>query len=146
MRRLRAAVPLVGESGETVILRPGDEVPAWAWSQIRNPRAWEEVPDPEPAPAPAQETPAPAVPVVVPTVEDTPAPEPDPVPADDGSDEASDGGTEPDGPDYQAMTKTQLLAIIAERNDAGESIPKDGNKADLIDALEAADQGGEGAE
>lgn len=139
MRRLKTRVRVSEPgTGRPVILEAGGDVPEWAEAQITNPAAWEFVPDP----VPVAPIPAPVAPPPVPGP-DIPAPdeggEPDPGPDEDAP--------EPDGadaPDYTAMTKADLLALIRERNAAGESIPTDGNKADLIDALELADKADEG--
>lgn len=42
--------------------------------------------------------------------------------------------------DYSEMTVAELKAEIAARNEAGANISSDGNKADLVAALEADDE------
>ena len=149
-------------TGRQQVFRPGDDLPSWARAAITNPAAWVGgvVPgaaapvEPEPA-VPAEsggvedggaspEAPPPEAPLAEPEPDAT-APaalpsgdvdtivEPEPVEFTD----------EPDPRDYEAMTVVALKAEIRSRNegrDDDDLIPADGNKADLIAALEADDE------
>lgn len=57
MPKLVAHVHTVSPAGEVVVLKPDDELPEWAVSAVRNPKAWEggaapELPEAQPAGVP----------------------------------------------------------------------------------------------
>lgn len=114
------------ETGEHVRVLAGDEAPDWVEAVATNPKVWE------------AETDAPADPGAEPGLGQEPAPD-DAGPAD----APADAPTEATGRDYATWTVVDLKAEIAARNDGrgdAEKIPTDGNKADLVAALEADDE------
>ena len=144
-------------TGRQQVFRPGDDLPSWARAAITNPAAWVGgvVPgaaapvEPEPAAsaesdgvedggappeAPlAEPEPDATAPAALPSGDVDAVVEPEPVEFTD----------EPDPRDYEAMTVVALKAEIRSRNegrDDDDLIPADGNKADLIAALEADDE------
>ena len=154
---VRVRAPLTGRQQ---VFRPGDDLPSWARAAITNPAAWVGGVVPGAA-APVE--PEPAVPAESDGVEDGGAsPEAPPsVPEPDVSDatasaelpsgdvdtivepEPVEFTDEPDPRDYEAMTVVALKAEIRSRNEGradDDLIPADGNKADLIAALEADDE------
>ncbi len=115
------------DTGDQVILKPGDEIPGWAEKLITNPAAWEQedlAPDPD-----AQVLPEPE-PAIARTEEEQ-----------DVDAEQTPEQTDPSA--YEAMTVAELKAEIAFRNegrtDAGR-LSTDGVKADLVAALVADDE------
>ena len=141
------------------MFRPGDDLPSWVAAAITNPAAWEGGVVPGAA-APTEPEPAPAASAESDGVEDGGAPpeaplaEPEPdatapaaLPSGDVDavvePEPVEFTDEPDPRDYEAMTVVALKAEIRSRNegrDDDDLIPADGNKADLIAALEADDE------
>ena len=119
------------ETGEHVRVLAGDEAPDWVEAAATNPKVWE------------AETDAPADPGAEPGLGQEPAADDYAGPADAPAaapDEAPDEAT---GRDYATWTVVDLKAEIAARNDGrddAEKIPTDGNKADLVAALEADDE------
>ena len=115
------------ETGEHVRVLAGDEAPDWVEAAATNPKVWE------------AETDAPADPGAEPGLGQEPA-------ADDDAghaDAPADAPDEATGRDYATWTVVDLKAEIAARNDGrddAEKIPTDGNKADLVAALEADDE------
>lgn len=115
------------ETGEQVRVLAGDEAPDWVEAAATNPKVWE------------SETDAPADPGAEPGLGQEPA-------ADDyagPADAPADAPDEATGRDYATWTVVDLKAEIAARNDGrddAEKIPTDGNKADLVAALEADDE------
>ena len=144
------------------MFRPGDDLPSWVRAAITNPAAWVGGVVPGAA-APVEPAPTPAAPAESDRVEAGGAspeappsvPEPD-VSNATASAELPSGDVdtivepepveftdEPDPRDYEAMTVVALKAEIRSRNegrDDDDLIPADGNKADLIAALEADDE------
>lgn len=145
-RRLRVAVWVADESGEPRRYLPGDDVPAEVAARITNPRAWAEDVKPGLVPVNDAVTRLAQVEVVSPgelrSLAESEAPSPADTTPEAGAVPVQD--EQPESVDYTAMTKADLLEEIRVRNEAGESIPTDGNKADLIDALELADKADEG--
>lgn len=109
-RRLAGFVHVTAPDGGAAVFGPDDELPAWASKAIPNAKAWADDEGTQGAPEKAE----------------VPAAANDDAPAD-----------------YQGMKVADLRALIAERNegrDEDDLIPDDGNKADLIAALEADDE------
>ena len=133
--------------------RPGDDLPSWVAAAITNPAAWEGgvVPGaPEPEPASGDGVPEVPLDVPEPAAFDAAEPEP-PIESGDATvqpdttpePEPAEYVDEPDPRDYEAMTVVALKAEIRSRNEGradDDLIPADGNKADLIAALEADDE------
>ena len=144
-------------TGRQQVFRPGDDLPSWVRAAITNPAAWEGGVVPgaaaptEPASAASAESdgvedggappeaplaepePDATAPAALPSGDVDAVVEPEPVEFTD----------EPDPRDYEAMTVVALKAEIRSRNegrDDDDLIPADGNKADLIAALEADDE------
>ena len=146
-------------TGRQQVFRPGDDLPSWVAAAITNPAAWEGGVVPGAA-APTEPAPAPAASAESDGVEDGGAPpeaplaEPEPDATAPAALPSGDVDTivepepveftdEPDPRDYEAMTVVALKAEIKSRNegrDDDDLIPADGNKADLIAALEADDE------
>ena len=123
------------DTGEQVILKPGDEIPGWAEKLITNPAAWEQeelAPDPD-----AQVLPEPE-PAVARTEEEQDAEQ---TPEQDADAEQTPEQTDPSA--YEAMTVAELKAEIAFRNEGrtdADRLSTDGVKADLVAALVADDE------
>ena len=128
-RKLARTVYVTGASGEQVRFSPGDDVPAWAEKAITNPKAWEGDADGE---QPEQAT-----------DDDQMAKYREwdgTIPSASQEDDTSNQDAERD---YAAMTVLELRALIRTRNegrDEADRVSGDGNKADLIAALEADDE------
>lgn len=135
-RRLASYVNVTDpETGAAATFGPDDELPEWAEKVITNPKAWEAA---EPTPEESLEK----------SVEYQPETEPG---ASRKAEDTAAGGQPEDaetapGPDYEAMTVTDLRSEIRSRNEDGRDddakMSTDGVKADLIAALEADDQAG----
>lgn len=98
------------DTGAAVRFVPGDTLPGWAEKAIPNAKAWADDEGTQGAPEKAE------------------------VPAAANDDAHAD---------YQGMKVADLRALIEDRNegrDEDDLIPDDGNKADLIAALEADDE------
>ena len=123
-RRLAASVRVTGESGASVVLAAGEELPGWAADQVTNPAAFVED-EPE---------------------GDDPADSPDEPSEDEPTTDGETGPDEVGETDYSAMTVTDLRSVIRSRNEDGRGddakMSTDGVKADLIAALEADDRAG----
>lgn len=135
-RRLASYVNVTDpQTGAPVTLGPDDELPEWAEEVITNPKAWAaDEPSPEESLATSVEY----------------QPETEPGASRAAEDDLAAGGQPEDtetatGPDYEAMTVTDLRSEIRSRNEDGRDddakMSTDGVKADLIAALEADDQG-----
>ena len=135
-RRLASYVNVTDpETGAAATFGPDDELPEWAETVITNPKAWAAA---EPTPEASLEK----------SVEYQPETEPG---ASREAEDLAAGGQPEDtetatGPDYEAMTVTDLRSEIRSRNEDGRDddakMSTDGVKADLIAALEADDQAG----
>ena len=135
-RRLASYVNVTDpETGAAATFGPDDELPEWAETVITNPKAWAAA---EPSPEESLAT----------SVEYQPETEPG---ASREAEDLAAGGQPEDtetatGPDYEAMTVTDLRSEIRSRNEDGRDddakMSTDGVKADLIAALEADDQAG----
>lgn len=120
-RRLAGSVRVVNEDGVSVMLAAGEELPAWAESQVTNKAAFEPEEDDD-APADGKS--------------------PEDAAAEAGVQAPEEPAGEPAGPDYSSMTVSDLRAEIDRRNEGRaeeDLIPADGLKADLVAALEADD-------
>ena len=165
--RLATSVRVTSPKGRNITLRPGDDLPEWAVDMIVNPRAWEGgvhphaalAADPKPVAdqPPSQDEPAtgywPALSEdaaekyrnfdgTFPTAEET-VTESEPDAATETDEAESDAPEAEPVTDYEAMTVVSLKAEIKARNEArdeADQVPADGNKADLIAALEADDE------
>lgn len=115
------------DTGDQVILKPGDEIPGWAEKLITNPAAWE------------QEDLAPDTDAQV-----LPEPEPAITRAEEEQDVDAEQTPEQTDPSaYEAMTVAELKAEIAFRNEGrtdADRLSTDGVKADLVAALVADDE------
>ena len=120
------------DTGEQVILKPGDEIPGWAEKLITNPAAWEQqeelAPDPDAQVLPESE------PAIARTEEEQNA---------DAEQDAEQTPEQTDPSAYEAMTVAELKAEIAFRNEGrtdADRLSTDGVKADLVAALVADDE------
>ena len=126
-RRVVTSVRVTSKEGGTVVLNAGDEVPAWAESQITNPAVY-------------GDGQAEGVLSEYATVEAASA-----VESDSGAPFGDAAAESVETPDYESMKVAELRDLIAARN-AGRPesalIPDDGVKADLVAALTADDAQG----
>lgn len=121
-KKLAYFVHVVDADGESHAFGPEDDVPGWAAKAITNPSAWGEEADGDPLAPPPAGPPA--------------------------TGQVNDSGS---GKSVKDMNKTELQAEVDKRNEAREDEHKivvggNGNKADLVAALEADDSAAAGDE
>lgn len=127
-RVLAAFVHVVDEHDQSVVLVPGTQVPAWAASQITNPKAYvRKESAPVEAPVRVAEPVAPAPPVA-PVTEPTTTPETETPPA-------SDGKAVESGKPYGERSFPELQVALKSRG-----LSAQGNTKTLIARLEADDR------